>query len=83
MTHSSEKNNGLASPIVADDRCEQTSPFWLAVAVTGSGVAFDGVVTCAVAGLIAPVPEETHFATILTERAGETSRTGARACVCA
>lgn len=56
-----------------------SSPFWLAVAATGCGIAVHAVLVVAVASLIAPVPEETLFTTILTECAGETSRTRARA----
>lgn len=61
---------------------QQTSPFWLAVAKTGSGVAVHGVLLDTVATLIASVSKEALFTTILTQCAGEASRTRARACVC-
>jgi len=48
--------------------------------MAGSGIAVHGVAVDAVACLIATVPEEAPFATFLTERASEASRTRARAC---
>lgn len=47
--------------------------------MSGGRVAVHGVLLNAVAGLIASVPEEALFTTILAECAGETSRTRARA----
>lgn len=61
---------------------QQTSPVCLAVAMAGDGVTVHGVLLNTVANLIASVPEEALFTTILAQRAGETSRTRARACVC-
>lgn len=61
---------------------QQTSPFWLAVAKTGSGVAVHGILLDTVATLITSVSKEALFTTILTQCAGEASRTRARACVC-
>lgn len=46
------------------------------------GVTVHGVRLDTVANLIASVSEEALFTTILAQRAGETSRTRARACVC-
>lgn len=56
-----------------------SSPFWLADAIPGSGVAFHGVFVDTVASLIASMSEEALFTTLLTQLAGETSRTRARA----
>ena len=55
------------------------SPFCLAAAMPGGGVTVHGVRLDTVANLIASVPEEALFTTILAQRAGETSRTRARA----
>lgn len=48
----------------------------------GDGVTVHSIPLNTVANLIASVPEEALFTTILAQRAGETSRTRARACVC-
>lgn len=56
-----------------------SSPFWLAVAKTGSGVTVHGILLGTVATLIASVSKEALFTTILTQCAGEASRTRARA----
>lgn len=56
-----------------------SSPFWLAVAKSGSGVAVHSVLLDTVATLIASISKEALFTTILTQCAGEASRTRARA----
>lgn len=61
---------------------QQTLPFCLAPATPGGGVTVNGVFLNTVANLIASFPEEALFTTILAQRASETSRTRARACVC-
>lgn len=55
------------------------SPVCLAVAMPGDGVTVHSILLHTVANLIASVPEEALFTTILAQRAGETSRTRARA----
>lgn len=56
-----------------------SSPFRLTDAIPGSGVTVHGVLLGTVASLIASVSKEALFTTILTQCAGEASRTRARA----
>lgn len=51
--------------IRAEVNSKQTSPFRLALAMPGSGVAIHSILLDTVARLIASVPEETLFTTIL------------------